>query len=70
MNMRCAIYARYSSDMQKPESIDDQIRECKSCADKKGWQVLEEHVYTDYAVTGTDIGRLIAAAGRLQTARH
>lgn len=55
--MRCAIYARYSSDMQKPESIDDQIRECKSYADKKGWQVLEEHVYTDYAVTGTDIGR-------------
>ncbi len=55
--MRCAIYARYSSDMQKPESIDDQIRECKRYAEKRGWRVSEEHIYTDYAVTGTDIGR-------------
>ena len=55
--MKCAIYARYSSDMQKPESIDDQVRECKSYAEKRNWQVSENHIYTDYGVTGTDIGR-------------
>jgi DNA invertase Pin-like site-specific DNA recombinase len=57
INMRCATCARYSSDMQKPESIDDQIRKCRRCAEKRQWQVSEEHTYTDYAATGTDIGR-------------
>ena len=28
------IYARYSSDNQREESIDGQIRECKEIADK------------------------------------
>ena len=28
------IYARYSSDNQREESIDGQIRECKEFADK------------------------------------
>jgi site-specific DNA recombinase len=64
--MKCAIYARYSSDMQKPESIEDQIRECKAYAEKIGWQVLEEHIYTDYAITGTDILR--EGYNRLKTA--
>src|SRR5712671_457357 len=55
---RCAIYARYSSDMQRPASIDDQSRQCGDKAASKGWEVLEDHVYKDEAVTGTTlIGR-------------
>ncbi len=35
--MRCAIYARYSSETQREESIDDQIRKCWEFAKLKGW---------------------------------
>lgn len=52
--MRCSIYARYSSDMQKPESIEDQIRVCRKLIQSKGWTLDDGHIYTDYAVTGTD----------------
>ncbi|MFH1892853.1 MAG: recombinase family protein, partial [Candidatus Zixiibacteriota bacterium] len=56
-SMRCAIYARYSSDMQKQTSIDDQIRECRQFISHKGWQVCEDHLYTDKAVSGTEVNR-------------
>ena len=34
--MTAVIYARYSSDSQREESIDGQIRECTGFAEKKG----------------------------------
>ncbi|MCU1284045.1 MAG: recombinase family protein [Acidobacteriales bacterium] len=52
---RCAIYARYSSDMQRAASIDDQIRQCKEKAGSKGWLVLEEHIYKDAAISGASV---------------
>lgn len=52
MTVRCAIYARYSSDRQSPASIDDQLRKCREYADQKGLDVLEPHVYIDEAVSG------------------
>lgn len=56
--MRCAIYARYSSDLQSDRSIDDQIRNCNRFALSKGWTVLDGHIYTDYAISGTStVGR-------------
>ncbi|MFH1699231.1 MAG: recombinase family protein [Candidatus Zixiibacteriota bacterium] len=55
--MKCAIYARYSSDNQKETSIEDQIRECKSYIDRQGWVLSEEHIYTDYALSGADTSR-------------
>ena len=56
--MRCAVYARYSSDLQHDRSIDDQIRNCRQFADRKGWLVLDGHIYTDRAVSGAStIGR-------------
>lgn len=56
--MRCAIYSRYSSLNQFDRSIDDQIRKCRQCADQLGWEVLDGHIYTDRAVSGTTtIGR-------------
>lgn len=50
--MRCAIYSRYSSDLQKDTSIDDQIMSCTRFADGRGWTVVEEHVYQDRAISG------------------
>ena len=34
--MKAVIYARYSSDNQREESIEGQLRECKEYADKNG----------------------------------
>lgn len=55
--MRCAIYARYSSDAQNPRSLDDQIQECKNFAARKGWQVSEKHIYRDAALSGSNTQR-------------
>ena len=38
--MRCAIYARYSSDLQRESSIEDQTRKCRTHAAPKGWVIL------------------------------
>ena len=43
--MTAVIYARYSSDNQREESIEGQIRECTAYAEKKrpcrknGWKI-------------------------------
>jgi DNA invertase Pin-like site-specific DNA recombinase len=54
--MRCAIYARYSSDLQRESSIEDQIRKCREFAERRGWPVSEEHVCSDSAVSGATLG--------------
>ena len=51
--VRCATYARYSSDQQRPTSIEDQVRNCQEGVALKGWQILEEYEFSDQAVTGT-----------------
>jgi DNA invertase Pin-like site-specific DNA recombinase len=51
--IRCAIYARYSSEHQKLSSIEDQIRNCREAAAKKGWVVVEEYIFADREKTGT-----------------
>jgi site-specific DNA recombinase len=56
--MRCAIYARYSSDLQRDSSIDDQIRQCRDYARVKGWSIVEQFVRSDRAISaGSTIGR-------------
>jgi DNA invertase Pin-like site-specific DNA recombinase len=47
--IRCAIYARFSSDLQRPTSIEDQIRRCREFAERQGWTILEEFVRFDEA---------------------
>ena len=47
--VRCAIYARYSSDLQRLTSIEDQIRRCREYAAQQGWTVVEEFVRCDEA---------------------
>lgn len=53
--MNCAIYARYSSDNQREESIEGQLRECNAFAERKGLTVLE--TYEDRAKTGKNDNR-------------
>ena len=50
--MRAAIYARYSSDLQRQTSIEDQVRRSRQCAKARGWPVDEEQIYTDQAISG------------------
>lgn len=45
--MKAVIYARFSSDNQREESITAQIRACNGYADKQGYTVVK--VYTDEA---------------------
>ncbi|MBM6887734.1 recombinase family protein [Pseudoflavonifractor phocaeensis] len=47
--MKAVIYARYSSDSQRDESIDGQIRECKEYAERNGLKVLS--CYIDRALS-------------------
>src|SRR5260221_5675453 len=56
MSLRCATYARYSTDKQNPLSIEDQLRKCREFAQHHGWEFLEDRVYIDEAITGgTDL---------------
>lgn len=48
--MRAVIYARYSSDLQSPSSIEDQIRVCRERVDREGWTYV--NAYCDRAVSG------------------
>ncbi|MEO6027099.1 MAG: recombinase family protein, partial [Candidatus Binatia bacterium] len=50
--MRAAIYARYSSENQRPESIDDQVRACRRLAEDHGCVVDNKYVYVDEAKSG------------------
>ena len=42
--MKAVIYARYSSDNQREESIEGQLRECKEYAEKNGITVLSSYI--------------------------
>ena len=55
--LRCAAYSRVSTDRQNPLSIQDQIRKCREFADHARWRVLEDHIYTDEAISGTTDNR-------------
>ncbi len=50
--MKAAIYARYSSENQRPESIEDQIGACRRLARERSVAVLDDHIYTDEARSG------------------
>ncbi len=62
IRLRCAAYARYSTDKQSPLSIADQIRKCKDFAASQGWEFLEDHTYRDDAISGATGDRAGLAA--------
>ena len=47
--MKAVIYARYSSDNQREESIEGQIRECTAFAEKNGITVLRHYIDRAYS---------------------
>jgi DNA invertase Pin-like site-specific DNA recombinase len=52
---RAAIYARFSTDMQRDSSIEDQIRSCREYATRQGLTVVD--TYADRAVSGASLMR-------------
>ena len=65
--MRYAIYARYSSDLQRQSSIEDQIRKCDEHGKAQGWVAAKDCIYTDEAISGVStqrpgLQRMLAAA--------
>ena len=66
VTMRAATYARYSSDLQRPASIEDQVRRCRAEIASRGWS--EVAAFSDREIAGTvahrrpDYQRLLAAA--------
>ncbi|MEM9964144.1 MAG: recombinase family protein, partial [Asticcacaulis sp.] len=49
--MRAAIYARYSSDLQREASIEDQKRICRRLIDGHSWTATQ--FYTDQGLSGS-----------------
>ena len=65
--MRAVVYARYSSDLQREASIEDQIRLCRKWIEHEGWEYI--HAYTDRALSGATALRP-AYQSLLEDARH
>jgi site-specific DNA recombinase len=53
--MRASIYARYSTDLQRQASIEDQYRTCLTRIEREGWKVVAR--YKDEAVSGAKADR-------------
>lgn len=52
MSENVCVYARYSSDRQRAESIEDQLRVCGDYCKSQGYEVVD--TYTDAAMSGTN----------------
>lgn len=68
MTKRAAIYARYSSDLQKDTSIDDQVALCRQAAERSDLQVVK--VYADRALSGTTVVERDQLLDMLQAAKQ
>lgn len=68
MTLRCALYARYSSDQQRPASIEDQFRVCRDRAKREGWKIVG--TYRDSAISGDSVILRPGAQALLEDARQ
>jgi DNA invertase Pin-like site-specific DNA recombinase len=48
--LRCVLYARYSTDKQREESLDDQWHICQQVAAREGFKVVEK--FGDKEISG------------------
>jgi len=55
MTSRVALYARYSTDMQRDASIEDQLRVCRAFAVNHSWPIIDS--YSDRAISGASMLR-------------
>jgi site-specific DNA recombinase len=53
--VRAAIYSRFSSDLQRAESIEDQERVCLAVATRHGWEIVG--TFSDRAMSGASAFR-------------
>lgn len=53
--MTAVIYARYSSNSQREESIEGQVRDCTAFAEQNGYRIIG--TYIDRAISGTTDNR-------------
>ena len=53
--MKAAIYARFSTDMQRDQSIDDQVRGCKKFITQEGWELVK--IFSDKGLSGSKTDR-------------
>lgn len=53
--LKTALYARYSSDVQKDSSIEDQFATLEKAAKRLGLIVDRRHYYSDRALSGADL---------------
>ncbi|WP_085034248.1 recombinase family protein, partial [Ensifer aridi] len=51
--MRAVPYARYSTDLQRPESVEDQFRVCRDLIARQKWE--EVGTYHDAAISGDNM---------------
>ena len=65
---RAVIYARFSSDMQREESIDAQVRACTAYAKSKGYEIVD--TYIDEAKSGREVTKRDAYKKMLDDASH
>ena len=56
--MRYATYARYSSDLQRQSSIEDQLRKCHEYGRSQGWIPAKDSAFADEAISGVSTDRL------------
>lgn len=69
--LRAAVYARYSSSLQRPTSIEDQVARCRGAAARFDCEIADGHVYSDQEISGATAQRpgyqrLTEAAKRLE----
>ncbi|MBS0233475.1 MAG: recombinase family protein [Proteobacteria bacterium] len=64
--MRVAIYSRYSSDLQDPRSIADQLAAAREHAQRQGWTVVAE--FEDAAISGSSTHNRPGLAALMQSA--
>ncbi len=51
--MRCAVYARISTDKQSADSPGDQIDRCVQFADARGWTVVQDLIAEESGISGS-----------------
>ena len=65
--MTAVIYARYSSDNQREESIEGQIRECTAYAEKNGITIVKHYIDRAFSKNGQSPGVSADDQGQRET---
>ncbi|EAP88626.1 hypothetical protein OA2633_00005 [Oceanicaulis alexandrii HTCC2633] len=68
--MTPALYARYSSDLQRDQSIEDQLRLARRALDQAGLASAHALVFSDAAISGAATGNRPGLTGLRQAIAH